>query len=387
VSKTTDRKIIIYAQYANAEAYPPLEQSSRIFADKGWDVFFFSLRLDEKPSGNLLFENHPNIYMRYLPWQSPGIRQKFHFIRYNLWVLGCTIVLRPKILYLSQPESSIIGLLASYITRVRIIYHEHDAPSSDSLSAFMRFLLYVRRQIARRANLCIIPNEKRVESFRQETRTIRPLRVVWNCPRIAEVVPPRSDDEKGSFVIWYHGSIVPFRLPLTIINALARLPAHVELRIAGYVTSGYKEYLNDLLALCRELGVEDRVIYLGTLPTRKVLFNECKKADLGLAFANPEEDINTSADSLIGASNKPFDYLACGVGLLTSPQNSYQSLFVEPGYGIACDPTNVDSLVSTLNWAIKHPNEILKMGEAGRQRILSDWNYEAQFDPILDYLI
>jgi len=32
-----------------------------------------------------------------------------------------------------------------------------------------------------------------------------------------------------------------------------------------------------------------------------------------------------------------------------------------------------------LRWFMEHPEESRQMGDRGRQRILTDWNYETQF--------
>jgi hypothetical protein len=39
-----------------------------------------------------------------------------------------------------------------------------------------------------------------------------------------------------------------------------------------------------------------------------------------------------------------------------------------------------------LRWFSEQPKETRKMGEQGRQRILTEWNYEVQFAPVLDIL-
>jgi hypothetical protein len=46
-------------------------------------------------------------------------------------------------------------------------------------------------------------------------------------------------------------------------------------------------------------------------------------------------DLNEQA--MAGASNKPFDYLACGVPLLVSDLLDWRMMFVKPGYGLACN--------------------------------------------------
>ena len=94
------------------------------------------------------------------------------------------------------------------------------------------------------------------------------------------------------------------------------------------------------------------------------------------------QDINEQ--NMTGASNKPFDYLACRLALLVSHLPDWKKMYVEPGYGLSCDPENTQSIAGAFRWFVEHPNEMRAMGEKGREKIMSGWNYEAQFIPVLE---
>jgi glycosyltransferase involved in cell wall biosynthesis len=95
-------------------------------------------------------------------------------------------------------------------------------------------------------------------------------------------------------------------------------------------------------------------------------------------------DLNLKA--MTGASNKPFDYLSCGLALVVSRLPDWEEMFVKPGYGISCDPGSPGSIAEGLQWFCDHPEEMRAMGERGREKILESWNYEAQFQPLFDRL-
>ena len=78
-------KKILYIQYTNPAGYPPLEHSSRILANEGWDVVF--LGTGAKGASNLKFPEHPKIAVLQIPFCEAGWRQKLHYGRYFLWVL------------------------------------------------------------------------------------------------------------------------------------------------------------------------------------------------------------------------------------------------------------------------------------------------------------
>ena len=133
------------------------------------------------------------------------------------------------------------------------------------------------------------------------------------------------------------------------------------------------------------LGLNRRVDFVGPLPTRKDLFEYCKRCDVGLTFM-PKKSFDFNEQTMTEASNKPFDYLANGLAVLVSNLPDWKELYVEPGYGLACDPDDPKSIADALAWFLNHPKEMREMGERGRQRILKEWNYEQQFLPVLKKL-
>lgn len=374
---------ILYIQYTNPAGYPPLEHSARILADRGWHIQF--LGRDIEGVEDLVFPAHPRISIRCLPPVKNGWARKIHYIRYMLWCFGRTIIQRPHWVYASDVFSCPIAWLCSLIPGVNVLYHEHDAPPTEAVSGFMNSVLQWRGRLARRALACIVPNERRLAHFLEDTRTTSAAMCVWNCPLKAEVFPSREAAVPGTLRLFYHGSIVPDRLPFSVILALSFLPEAVRLSVAGYETVGHPGYIQALKNKAAETGLADRVTFIGTVPDRKSLLAHCAEHDVGLAFMPAEtEDFNLR--TMTGASNKPFDYLACGLALLVSDLPDWKEMFTVSGYGRACNIDDPESVAEALQWYLAHPDNMRSMGEAGRQRILNAWNYEDQFTPVLQML-
>ena len=89
---------------------------------------------------------------------------------------------------------------------------------------------------------------------------------------------------------------------------------------------------------------------------------------------------------MVGASNKCFDCLACGIPLLVSNYADWEKTYVEPRYALSADPNDPSSIAFALEWFLNNPGERCAMGERGRQKILDDWNYEKQFKLVLELL-
>ena len=209
--KRVPRPRILYVQYTNPAAYPSLEHSSRLLAKAGWQVLFLGTGVSGAEA--LRFPPHDRITVRQMPFCPAGWQQKLHYLRFCLWVLWWTIRWRPRWVYASDLLSCPIVVLLSCLPGLRVIYHEHDSPAAVSDSAFMHLCLAARRRLARRAEMCVLPNQRRAERFSQEMARKPNVLCVWNCPRQEEIAPPRQPYNGKVLWVLYHGSIVPYRLP------------------------------------------------------------------------------------------------------------------------------------------------------------------------------
>ncbi len=374
---STNRRIL-YAQYTNPANYPPLHHSARILAEAGWDVRLLGTRTI---GADLTFPTHPRIKVRRgIHSVAPGAMQKLHYLAYAASVLGEVARWRPSWVYASDAWSCSIALAAMRFG-CRVVYHEHDEPPRTG-SMFLRSALRSRRKLARRAAVCILPNEQRRERFAQEHPEARTL-CVWNCPSLSEVQPPQSDGhDHKPFLLYYHGSVGAPLVPSALLGALRVLPGDVRLRLVGYETSGSRGYGNALRLQARNLGIEQRIEWKGPL-NRNQLWTEMRDAAVGISVV-PRNTSEPNLEALTGASNKTFDYLAAGLALLISDRTDWTDLFGD--YGFACDPENAESIAAAVMELYTDRAATRSLGESGRQRIRADWNYERQFEPVLDLL-
>ena len=173
--KRHETKRILYVQYTNPGGYPPLQHSSRILADNGWTVWF--LGTESVGSKVLHFPPHTRIHVTQLAIPLSGVLGKFSYLVFCFCVLCATIGWRPDWIYASDLLSYPSSYLASIVTRRRVILHEHDSPGPQS-GVLGRVLLWVRAPLARKARLCVIPNETRAQAFRWQTGA-KAVTVVW----------------------------------------------------------------------------------------------------------------------------------------------------------------------------------------------------------------
>jgi glycosyltransferase involved in cell wall biosynthesis len=376
----TARRRVLCVQYANPAAYPPIEHGAVLAAEAGADVLLLGTAV---LGDSLVMAGHPRIRVELVAPPRPGWRQKLHYLLFVARALRRASRFRPTIVYASDPLAAPVGWLLTVLGRVPVVYHEHDSPEAEVDSVFMRGVGLARRRLAQRADICVVPSAGRADLFRQTTGRTDVI-VVWNTPLRRDVVVRREQTAAPRLRLLYHGSIVASRLPLAIVEALAGLPAAVTLRVIGYEPAG-GQHIARLRAAAARLGVHDRLEFMRAVP-RHLLLRHASDCDAGLALL-PIESGSVNERLMVGASNKVFDYLACGLPVIVTDTPEWRETYVLPGYGVACDPESPQSLEAVLRRLLENVQERWEMGERGRRRIQEEWHYERAFAPVLRRLL
>ena len=377
---------ILYVQYTNAAAYPPLEHSSQILASRGWQVLFAGI--GGRGTASLTFPPFPRIQSQTLNWCAPGFLQKLHYAEFCIWVSWLSFYWRPDWIYCSDPLSAVPGHLATLWAKARVLYHEHDSPGPLGArdNWFARYIARQRGFLIETADAVVLPNQKRLDAV----TWIHPPKghtfCVWNCPSVTDFQGSLSSKRlDGTLRVLYHGTIVPERFPMRMLQALADCKSDVTIRLIGYEVPGCLGYAASLQAEAARLGVSDRFEYLGTIPLRSDLMARAAECQVGLSLLNHRsEDINMR--HMVGASNKPFDYLSQGLVLIVPEEPEWRALYVDHGCALACEPNDAAALAALFSWMSDHRAEVREMGRRGRSLIESTWNYETQFTPVVQLL-
>ena len=375
---------VLYVQYTNPGAYPPLVRGAQLLAEAGAEVLMLGTHVPGLDA--LSVDDARGLEVRLLPSTSEGWRGwrlKANYARYAAWVARQGSVWRPDWIYASDVLAAPVALAVGSMTDARLVYHEHDAPSLEHDSWTMRRCLAARTHLVRHAEIVVTPNAERAVRLSREVGNGRPVHTVWNCPRRPVPAPSRDASARapGTLNVLFRGSINPHRLPRTVIDAVAHAGDGVELDIVGYETAGSRGYIQELLRLASLAGIRHRVRALGTMAEAE-LARVGARTDLGLSLM-PSESTDVNMQHMAGASNKLFEYLSHGIAPLVTDLPDWHKAFVEPGYALSCRPESVESLARTLAWAASHRTEVRGMAERGFERLLHDWNYETQFEPVV----
>ena len=369
---------VLYVQYTNPGAYPPLVRGARLLAESGAEVLMLGTRVRDTDALNV--KPTDGIEVRLTDQPPEGWRLKTHYGRYAAWVAREAASWKPDWIYASDLLSTPIALGLAALTRARVVYHEHDAPSDGRPNWIIKRYLDARRRLVRDADLVVTPNADRSARLAALAGG-REVLTVWNCPRRPTGRPPMAQSGDVLRVV-FRGSVNPARLPLTAVEAVARADLPLTLDVAGYETVGSRGYLAAVAARAAQLGAGNRVRLLGTV-SEDELGVICEQCDIGLALmpmTSPDENMRHMA----GASNKAFEYLSFGVAPLVSDLPDWTHAFVEPGYALACNPVHAESMAAVFEWAARNRAAVREVATRGWERLRQDWNYESQFAPVLD---
>ncbi len=247
-----------------------------------------------------------------------------------------------------RPALTPIALAAAAFTGGRVVYHEHDAPATPRPNWVIKRCLDARTRLLRAASIVVAPNAD---------RAARLSATGWRTPGIHRLELSTAAHEQAApdaRTRWARASYSAARSTRSGCRSpSSRLsPGHespVTLDVAGYETVGSRGYIAALAEHARSLGVEQRVRFLGTVSEDdwSVVFEQC---DIGLALM-PMASSDENMRHMAGASNKPFEYLSCGVAPLVSDLPDWRRTFVEPGYALVCNPSQVESIAAAFDWA------------------------------------
>jgi hypothetical protein len=378
-------KRVLFLQFSNVAAYPPIQHAGNMLLSNGFQVSFLGVKWLDSSGANLCLPVALQSRAKLLECPRPGLSQKIFYLYFVFYALGLAFLSKPKWIYVDDPMAAPIGLILC-LMGFQVAYHEHDSPDEKPLSVYDKLLMWCRRQLARRARFNVLPQQVRCNLFKASTGTTRPVLCVMNCPRLNEISPLSRPARQPSqpLGIYYHGSINLTRLPLSLIEAAGSSGLPICLRVVGYETVGSLGASESLRRAAQRFSSTLQLELPGP-SSRETLFGQMADMHVGW-IAYREEDTDINLRHLAGASNKAFDYLAAGLPLLVNNSPEWHELFVAKGVALPCDLNDnlsqVESIRQQLLWAYEHAQDLAVMGERGRQLDLKEWNYEHQFEPI-----
>lgn len=172
-------------------------------------------------------------------------------------------------------------------------------------------------------------------------------------------------------VACYVGSVSRFRGLKDMVEA-AQLASDWELALAGPVSRD--EASERLMA-----GIPDPSVYRGVVP-RSELPTFLSRCRVGLSVLWPVPS------HLADRPTKVFEYMAAGLPVVTSDLPGSRHLVEEAGCGIVIPSGAPEALDEAVSHLMTHPEEAWRMGQAGREAVLSRFSWAGEAARYVEFI-
>jgi glycosyltransferase involved in cell wall biosynthesis len=173
------------------------------------------------------------------------------------------------LIYANTQKALVVGALASFLSRRPLVYHLHDILSTDHFSRTNRRLAVT---LANRFASLVIANSKASQAAFLEAGGRSDLtHVVYNGFEPEGYQSDQSNISQlkkeleldGRFIVGHFSRLSPWKGQHVLIEALAHCPEDVTAMLVGDALFGEQEYVQQLHQRVAELGLEQRVRFLG----------------------------------------------------------------------------------------------------------------------------
>ncbi|BAY39772.1 hypothetical protein NIES2111_41490 [Nostoc sp. NIES-2111] len=173
------------------------------------------------------------------------------------------------LIYANTQKALVVGAIASLLARRPLVYHLHDILSPEH---FSKTNLRVAVNLANRFASLVIANSQASEAaFVQAGGRAELTTVIYNGfePKLYQTCA--SDTSKlrqnlgieDKFVVGHFSRLSPWKGQHILIEALAKCPPQVTALLVGDALFGEQEYVKQLHQQIAQLGLENRVKFLG----------------------------------------------------------------------------------------------------------------------------
>lgn len=381
---------------APALRYPPTMFQAEMLAEAGVQVTL----IDTEDGAHHAVQLSPTIRRCVIeraqnPWEAVGLRvrlrapwRRFCFARKTAALLR---ELSPRLVIAYEP-AAIAAVGCARVNRENDflrVWHFHEYPERvpELGGGSLRDLEWAR-QNALRAEITIFPDAHRAECFAREMKALSKPTVVMNCPRRMTELPAPALQQHlhklghgaGTKTVLYVGVIGESHGLEVAVRGMKFWPADALFVLAG---SGSEEFKARLRREAEAMGAARRVVFLGVVRPEEI-WSIRVGADVALTIMEP-----ASVNRLLsaGASNKRFEAMAAGVPQVTDRGPGLEEMIEQNGVGLCTPHDDPEAIGRAVAQLLQNDLQRRKMGEHARRLHLDRFNYETEFQPVLEQVL
>ena len=277
--------------------------------------------------------------------------------------------------------------------RPRLLWHFHELflptdPSGGWLTLTDRAISFACKHVDR-VDEVIFPDAHRAAHFKEEVGMKDHPRIVMNCPPLIDQIPPEKLTERleetgfsSSRIVLFQGWIGPTRCFEAVINSISYWPKDAILVLVGSVAEDYK---SSLLEQAQRLGVDARMLFLGTVPYQD-LFPISAGATIGLSLIDGG-GAGLNWKFTAGAMNKRFEYIALGVPQVSNNGPGVDAIVKDTGCGLLVDESNPEEIGKAINRLLTDDKFRNECSRNARRAHRDRFCYEIQFRELSERIL
>lgn len=209
-------------------------------------------------------------------------------------------------------------------------------------------------------------------SIRDKFTSINPRSIdINNFPMIGELDTTVPWQNKANEVC-YVGTIAQIRGVKELVRAMELTRSGVRLNMVGAFAEPKVEAEVGTYAgwaHVNALGVQDR----------RGVAEVLGRSVAGLVTLHP------LVNYLDALPIKMFEYMSAGIPVIASDFELWRQIVQDSGCGLCVDPMDPAAIASAIDYLASHPDEARKMGENGRQAVLSKYNWTREESKLIGF--
>jgi mannosyltransferase len=153
---------------------------------------------------------------------------------------------------------------------------------------------------------------------------------------------------------------------------ICKLHPNVYGIICGKVTSDNQNYTDDLKHLIKAEGLEQRILFLGELPTE----------NLPLLFRSL--DVYIAPQRWEGFGLTPIEAMSSGVPVIATKAGVFEEMILPNQTGYIVDYNDIDTISKHLSNLLSNEDLLNKMSEQARARVVNAFNIQKEAKRLID---
>lgn len=256
------------------------------------------------------------------------------------------------VIYANTQKALVVGAIAAFLSNRPLVYHLHDILSPEHFSETNRRLSVA---LANQAKVVIANSEATRSAFIQAGGRPEIIEIVYNGfdpdPYLREIDVTslrNSLDLEGRFVVGHFSRLSPWKGQHVLLAALSHCSEDVTAIFVGDALFGEQDYVQQLHSQVEQLGLSDRVRFLGFRSDVIPLMKVCDAIVHTSTAAEPFGRVIVEA-------------MLCGKPAIAAKAGATSEIVEDGVTGWLTTPGNAEELAERLEFCRQHPREMANL--------------------------